>query len=301
MRRARGMAVIMALLLVALAASAAALVLWQQSLWWQQLATERRRAEMRQLSDAGLALAIARLRPSTVVGPGQPWSRPGSLRENEGRVTVQLEDAQGRFNLNALSGGGALVDTGRLESLRRLLASLQLPEGLADALQRWRGLQSRAEQDAGSRPPAGHPALLRWDELAQVPGFTRERIARLVPYATVLPEGARMVNINTAPAQVLAALLPELPPGALAEALSERRQHPFRDVATFLARTGVNNPARLGDLTTGSDFFMLQAMVRHGAARRFTEALLKVEPGATRSLWRRDRAVVQGEENWDAR
>jgi general secretion pathway protein K len=284
------MAVLMALLLVALAASASALVLWQQRLWWQQLAADRRRAEMHALADAGLALAMARLQPVAVVGLGDAWARPGFLQEDDGKVEIRLADGQGRFNLNGLAAGGAQVDAAWLETLRRLLASLQLPDELAGNLVRWRGLLTRSQQEAGLRPPIGQPPLARWDDLARVPGFTPERMARLAPYATVLPEGVRRVNVNTASAELLTALLPTLPPGAVAEALSRRTAQPYRDVGEFLARAGSGNPDGAADLTTGSDYFLLRAIVRHGHARRSVMALLKVEAGRTRLLWRLDRA-----------
>lgn len=289
MRQERGMAVLMALLLVALAASAAALVLWQQSLWWQQLAAERRRAQIHALTRGGVALAAARLRPAAVVGAGQPWARPGVLRAGEAWAEVRLEDRQGGFNLNALSAGGALVDEGWLAALRRLLRGLGLPEQLALDLARWRGLQTQAEQDAGQRAARGQAPLERWEDLARVPGFTAARLARLAGHAVVLPEGVRRINLNTASAPVLAALLPEVPPGALDEALAVRARQPFRDVAGFLSRTGVSNPARLADLGVGSDYFLARVQVRQGEARRVAEALLKVEPGQTRVLWRQDR------------
>jgi general secretion pathway protein K len=292
MNRQGGMAVIMALLLVALAASATSLVLWQQNLWWQQLASDRRRAEMHALADAGLALGVARLRPSAVVGANQSWARPGLLREGEGRVAVRIEDAQGRLNLNGLAGGGSLVDEGWLTVLRRLLSILQLPTELADNLVRWRGLQTQSEQDAGRRLPGGHPSLTRWEDLARVPGFSPERMARLAPHVIVLPEGVRRVNVNTASASLLAALLPEAAPGMLAAAIAGRGEQPFRDVTGFLARIGVSSPARIADLGTGSDYFLLQASVRHGAASRQTVAMLKVELDRTRLLWRRDRPGI---------
>jgi general secretion pathway protein K len=63
------------------------------------------------------------------------------------------------------------------------------------------------------------------DSLLNVPGFTPEAVARLRPFVTVLPTQTP-VNMNTAPAEVIAALVPGMSLSS-AQAVVSRRQGAF--------------------------------------------------------------------------
>ncbi|RDU98584.1 general secretion pathway protein GspK [Trinickia dinghuensis] len=82
------------------------------------------------------------------------------------------------------------------------------------------------------------------DSLLNVPGFTPEMVARLRPFVTVLPTSTA-VNMNTAPAEVIAALVPGMSLGS-AQALVSRRQSAFfrntSDVQLALQGTGALPP-----------------------------------------------------------
>lgn len=286
MKPPRGMAVILALLLVALSASAAALVLWQQGLWWHQLQQDQRRARLRAWLQSEVSWAISRLPGSPVVAYGQPWAEPLSGQEQTVRIQARLLDMQGRLNLNALSQGPGLLDTAQLEHFRRLLQALQLPQALADELVRWRGLQS---QEARARQ--GMTARLRrpvhWHALLQVPGYTPQVLARLEPYATLLADDVRTVNLNTAPRLLLQAMLPQAAAGSLESALAERERRAFRHPGELLLRLNLPS-ANQQHFGVGSSYFLLQGSVRDDVTERRQQALLQVAPGRVQLLWRRE-------------
>ena len=113
-RQQQGMAIIMALLIVALAATAAATVLWQQSLWWRQADNDRARADIRLIADAGTGwagdiLAFDARSSGAVDYPGELWAQPLPQTEAEQtRISGQLSDAQGRFNVRGRAASAAL-------------------------------------------------------------------------------------------------------------------------------------------------------------------------------------------------
>ena len=55
--------------------------------------------------------------------------------------------------------------------------------------------------------PVAPLQMISVDSLLDVPGFTPEMVARLRPFVTVLPT-TTAVNMNTAPAEVIAAVVP---------------------------------------------------------------------------------------------
>jgi general secretion pathway protein K len=70
-------------------------------------------------------------------------------------------------------------------------------------------------------------------ELVRVRGFDADIVARLAPFVTALPE-ATLVNVNTAPAEVLQALVPGLSKEEVARVLQLRKTTPFQSSEDFL-------------------------------------------------------------------
>lgn len=68
-----------------------------------------------------------------------------------------------------------------------------------------------------------------------MPGFDAQLVARLKPFVAALP-GPSKLNVNTASAEVLHAMLPDLPLDAARILVAERERAWFKDVADFNAR-----------------------------------------------------------------
>lgn len=124
----------------------------------------------------------------------------------QGSIELVVEDEQGRFNINWLltkpSGGKTADDSPYLSMFENLLASQYINPQLADNIQRW------LRQDlSGSGPeqPSAQKEMVSVSELMLVDGVTREDIAKLQPFITVIPAWSKM-NINTASTELIRAL-----------------------------------------------------------------------------------------------
>lgn len=303
MKRQRGMAVITAILVVALVASAASFMAWQQQLWVRQVENLNERAQSRAVVLAALQWARSALaqdaRDNNVDHLGEGWAQPLTpLPVEGGELAGSVADQQGRFNLNSLVRGGKTSATD-LAVFRKLLELLQLPPDLASAVVDWIDPDAEVTYPGGAEdmdylaldPPyrAGNRALTTVDGLARLKGFDAATLERLRPFVTALPLPTP-VNVNTAPAEVLAAAIADLPLDQAHALVAARKGQPFTDLADFRARlpktvTQVNETV----LSVGSRYFLVSGHARFGRAKVGYEALLERETTAWPKLvWQKN-------------
>lgn len=265
------------------------------------------------------AVPVAETRLDETVTAGARIS--GSTRS--ALIAGQIFDAQGRFNLSNLVHDGKPVDK-QAAAFRRLLAFLGLPPELESAVTR-RLLESypappaaAADQGAAGAggaagsagaPPSAAPAPsatapipllappLKMSELLRLPGFDERVVATLMPFAVLLPKhissgdarqntASTRVNVNTAPAEVIAALADDLTLDAARGFVLARE----RVVSTTLEQAGsrFNPPISLNaeHYSVGSSFFLVAGMVRFERVEASTEALFFRGPARVDLLWR---------------
>jgi general secretion pathway protein K len=206
-----------------------------------------------------------------------------------GELIGQIEDQQGLFNVNNLVSGGK-VDVAQLEHFRRLLSILGLPGPLAYTLADWLDADGLPQPQGGAEdayylaldPPylAANQPLIDVAELALVSGFDDSVRARLRPYITALP-GSTVVNVNTAPAEVLAAVIDGLDLGIAQALVAQRDRAYFRDTGDFIKR--LPRDAVAGNISVSSDYFLASLRVTIGGAQARGRALLS--RAATGSGW----------------
>ena len=296
-----GAALITAILVVALAASAAMLLLGRIDHWIERVALTRDKTQALELARAGIdyarvALAVdARL--SQVDTLDEDWAKVlPPMRGEESELTGYIEDLQGRFNLNNLRRNDGLIDEQALAAYQRLLGLLGLPEALADSLADWLDADDSPRSSGAEAAyyntltsplqPANRP-LEHLSNLLRVKGYSPRLIARLEPFATVLPE-LQPVNLNTAPAEVLAAIQPGLSLASATALLRTRQGVYFRDVADFQNRLPEKYlPPLLVSAGTSSRYFLIHLQVQTGNSRSRVHALTHraAAGGRPRILW----------------
>ena len=299
--RQRGVAIVLAMGVVALAAIAAAAIMVSQSTWARQVELTTDHIQARSVLLAGADWARAVLaddrRVSDVDHLGEPWAlKLPPLPVENGELVGQIEDQQGKFNLNNLVVQGK-INVIQLAHYRNLLATLGLPDELADALADWIDADSQPQPRDGAEdayyltldPPyvtANRP-LIDVDELALVRGYDDNVRARLRPYVSALP-AVTAVNVNTAPAEVIAAVIDGLDLGGAQLLVAQRDRAYFRSTDDFLRRLPRGAQAAAGEISVSSDYFMATLRVTIGGAQaRGTALLARVGLGWPNVIWRK--------------
>ena len=281
---ARGVALITALLITALVGSLAAGLAWNNAL-------DVRRTMVLLFHEQGMQVAMGAeswirniLRDDGVESEtdhlGELWASelPGLPVENDsvqGAVTGQIEDLQGRFNVNNLIGSNGEVDEDVLEQFQRLLAVLEIDPRFAGLAADW----IDADQDpnfpdgaedsiyTGLTPPYRTPnrLLTNVTELAALEGMDPASFRALLPHVTALPRGTQ-INVNTATWAVLQSLDANLDASTVEDLLSQREEAGFDDFAQTFS-TLVTNPVIFAQLSESSSYFQLKAVVQIATVR----------------------------------
>ncbi|MNX93977.1 General secretion pathway protein K [compost metagenome] len=308
--RERGAAVVSALIIVAIVAALTTSLFQRQTASTRRVENEQARVQARAMLAGGIdwARLVVRdhgRREPTTRGD-QIWATPvldtRIERPGDDRVAVfsgGVQDEQGKYNLYNLARNG-VPQPEQEEVLRRLLNTLQLPDTLAprildiiaaaqppvlaaDAASAPQG-QVRATPDARAPLPRGV------DEVAALLGLEPPMRNALRRTMTVLP-AATSVNVNTAPAEVIAALVPGLSLSQARAMAGERdRGNWFNNTGDFanrLAGTGIKTPAPA--VATNSGWFLASGTVVYERARVSMQALVRsAPPAAPDTIWTRE-------------
>ena len=299
--RQQGVAIVLAMGVVALAALAATAMMVSQSTWSRQVELTAGHGQAQLLIRAGLDWARAVLsddrRASNVDYLGEPWAlKLPPIPVENGELVGEIQDQQGLFNLNNLAPDGKL-STVQLARFQRLLAMLGLPSELAGALADWIDGDGEPQPRGGAEDSyylslespylAANRPLTDAAELALIRGFDDTVRARLRPYVTALP-ALSAVNVNTAPAAVLAAVIDGLDFSAAQSLVAQRDRAYYRDRDDFLRRLprGVEaDPANIG---VSSDYFLARLRVTIGGSQANGQALIaRAGTGWPVIIWRK--------------
>jgi general secretion pathway protein K len=286
-RPMRGAAVVLAMLLAALAAAVAATVFADQQRWSHTVLHRRDQVQAQALAVAGVQWGRQILYDDAQRSPidhlREPWAMAlPAIPLDNGEVRGAIVDAQARLNVNALGEDGAGADIAQAR-IARLLAQRGGPVGAIAAIGDWIDHDS-VVRDGGAedafyaarRAPglAANAQLLRVAELAEVKGVSPSALAAVAPFLTALPAGTP-VNVNTAPPEVLAAIVDKLSGDELATLLAARARNPFNNLAELRAQLPAGAVlAGEESLAVKSDYFYVTIEAQQGATRARARALL---------------------------
>jgi general secretion pathway protein K len=210
-----------------------------------------------------------------------------------GDVAIAITDLQGRFNLNSLYQNGK-YNTEYGAVFRRLLVVTGINANIQDAILDWMDKDSQArsagaEDDYYENLTAGYRAanqpLQSVRELLLIKGFTPDMVNKLGMVATALPR-ATAININTASAEMLAALFNGMSLSEAKEIVSYRQKHPFHNVSELRKVVPTTYPMPKETLlTTSSEYFLVQSTVHFDQYYKHTLAYLYRPRGSTPSYY----------------
>ena len=301
---ARGTALVAALLVVALA-TVMAVALSSQIQFDVRRSASVLNSDQAYLYALGVEALSARilerdLRDSEYDHLGEDWAQiPPPLPVDGGQVHGRLYDLQARFNLNTLVSVAGERDDAAYERLRRLLALLELDPGVADAVVDWIDPDSEVSFPAGAEDGwymgrdepylTANRRLSSVTELRLMRGVDAEFLRTLEPHVTALPE-ATPVNVNTASATVLAALVNGISVSEAEELIEGRGEQGYSSTADFLAHEvlagEVGEGIETGSITVRSHYFLLDSRVELGQQRLRQFALIQRAASGARVLLR---------------
>lgn len=285
----KGVALVMVLGLIAIISAWAANAAYEDMIALRKM--ENRMAAVRAQLACESAFELAALylhadaKENQVDSLEEEWAQPiPPLPLDQGMVSGSMTDANRYFNLNDLVDEKGKVNVQAVAIARRLFAAVEVDPSLVDALVDWMDADSLPFAAAGAedaayydRPfPVKNGPMDRWQELALIAGFDAEVLEKLKPVTVVrsLSEsGMTMININTAPEEVLLALFPEMMP-ADAQSVAERRPYEkVTDATEGMSWAGGEGVSRL---SIASDAFIVRA-----------------EAAFDRVLWREEQLLVR--------
>lgn len=228
----------------------------------------------------------------------QPWAQPFEMQLEQGiRLKAQISDLQGKFNINLLrSQGQEGIYTPELIFSRLLvLLNIGTAQTLQQSLTDWLGdPDSESDQVYLERKPAyqpAHNALASISELGLIQGYTAPIRTLLDPLVSTLPED-KNININTAPAEVLAALLNSTLSVGL-NLVEERLSLPFNSTQEFTQRVSAkgiaitDQPSLLNMITINSQYFLLKTTATCNKTTLISYSFIERSPEKEPFVYRR--------------
>ncbi len=230
-----------------------------------------------------------------------------------GQISGNIEDLQARFNLNNLykepsddqgsEENKPEIDTD-LAYFKRLLRILELEERLAQAIADWIDPDINARFPDGSEDieylsmqipyRTGNTRMASPSELRLVKGVTSKVYKKLAPFVSTLPEYTP-INVNTAPAEIIAALPDETDITLANNLIEERDDTPFIDKNTFITRLSLNEENSEKEkleglkklIDTSSHYFLLHGNVEIGTNQlRLSSMIERTDDGKAHVLAR---------------
>lgn len=315
--RQRGIAVITALLLTTLAITIVASLFWQQQVQVRSIENQRLQLQKQWILRGALDWAGLILREdakhSSVDNLDEPWAVPlaetrldqyvesGRAVDHAGDATLSgsISDAQARYNLTNLCPNGT-IDSAEVAAFGRLLSDAQLNPALAQATADVMAAAHRSEElrtgtkpqvaaaNGDSQPNTQPMNLTQMEDLLAVPGFSPEMLGKLKNFVVFLPR-ATPINVNTAPAEVLAARIGTLTISDATSLVAKRNTATFRDLADFAQRLpGKTFAPSASEASVATHYFLVDGKVRMNRAELDMQALIERSGSSTKIIWIRE-------------
>jgi general secretion pathway protein K len=322
--RQRGAALLLAMLIMTLVTTLAAGMVWQQWRAIQVEAAERGRTQAAWILVGALDWARLILRedqrennrgnPPPADHLGEPWAVPlaearlssflaadrdnNSVAENDSLdafLSGSITDAQSRWNLRRLIDGAGKPVPAEFKVLQNLCSLAGATGDCADRV-------ASALGKAWAAPGSGGVAAISPQQLSQLAwlGIDADTLKRLEPWIDILPEPTD-VNINTAPAEVIAAAVDGMSLGNAQRLVQDRQRTPIRDLNAPVTRAyfPVTAPTPVPGISLTSRFFYIQGRLR--LEERVLEERSLVERNQQLEVKVRSRERVNLREGIDAR
>lgn len=219
-----------------------------------------------------------------------------------GFVQAQIEDLQGRFNVNMI-WQNEQVDMAAVAAYQRLLVALDISPMLVSPVIDWLDPDNLPYDSDGAEEDwylrlkpayrAANHAFVSIEELALLRGYTPEIVAKLRPYLSALP-AKTTININTASDVVLVSLADNLTLNMAKDIVSKRPKEGYGSVDNFLqlaefANLSQEEQQKISKLIgLNSGFFSVLAESEIDNRHRVLQAMITFDDSNNPQTLRRD-------------
>ena len=306
MHRARGAALLMAMLTVTLVATFAASAMWQRWRAVEVETAERGRVQSAWILVGALDWSRLILREDGRAGGADHLAEPWAVPLQEARLSTflaadtnvsqvddattettdaflsgQITDLQGRQNLMNLAVSGA-EQTLAVRQFTRLFERLGLPQqDLALLTEGLRRAQAAGDNSDSGGAPLLPPTVTQLGWLGLAPAT----VERLAPHVALLPVRAP-VNLNTADLDVLLAAVDGLDVANAQKLLQAREVRHFRTLSEVRDLLGASIDINEAAHSVASSYFEVRGRLRLGDATVDERSLVRRQGIEVATLWR---------------
>jgi general secretion pathway protein K len=184
----------------------------------------------------------------------------------QGQLTIKVQDLHARLNINNLLNNKSKINNEVFQQFQRLFELLSLEPSLLSVLVDWLDKDTtpiaQDSEDSGylslEKPyRAANAPLVHLSELALLKGWDHDTVTTLAPFITALPEKT-LINVNTAPAEVLAALVKGLPLLGAESLVASRGKDGFDTMDAFVTHSSLAGlEVKTTQATINSAYFAL--------------------------------------------
>ncbi len=215
-----------------------------------------------------------------------------------GLIQLQLDDLQGRFNVNWLAPSSGYADSA-LKALKKLLFAIDSQPEIADELSQWFNSDSGIDFNYTDETPAYSPAFREMADLSELlllKSVEPEEYQRIRPYLSALPSNTAL-NINTAPVEVLQSIAVFITQDIAEKAVTDRGETGFTAVTDFrnqeVFKENEDAGIYLGELSVTSEWFELYTAVTLDEKTLTQRTQLHRDESGTVTLTMRDRSAKE--------
>ncbi|MCL2760272.1 MAG: type II secretion system minor pseudopilin GspK [Desulfuromonadales bacterium] len=257
------------------------------------------------IADSGITGATAlmqwNLNSQSYTSLQDSWLQPIKLTEGDGTLTITIEEESGKLNINDIAGQNGTFNTFQHDAAFRLFQEFSLPaDQLVNSIADWRS-ETDTPHAGGAKtswysslnPPymAPNNNFLTVEELNLVKGFNTDLVNKLKPFITVYSDNQMMalININTAPKEVLIALDDSISEGVADDIINYRRITPFTTVSDIANVPGMSSigTALQGHISVKGTIFRITAVAQVNETTRTVEAVINFAAGVpVTTYWR---------------
>jgi len=254
-----------------------------QSLFLSQAQAYSESAEA--IAKVGLVLDLQKTKNDNL---NERWNEPGvPFPVDDALIQLEINDLQGRFNLNWLSMESGYRDSAR-KSLKRLLTIIGSKPEIGDELFQWFDADSGIDYFYADELPSYAPSYREMadvSELLLLKAVDFDEYTKIKAFFSALPSDSAL-NINTAPVELIQSVSAFMDESNAQNTITSRGEEGLNSVSDFLNaevfKENKDSEIYLAQLTVTSDWFEL-----------YTAITLEERTLTQRSiLYRNDRGVT---------